>query len=276
MFGRVSEPCAGSFSRREQQSREHHGRPDGLSTRGRPPRRSRRGDLLWSGGRPATPDRSRTATGCRSSAPAALLTQARPELLPLLLVLLPGGALPLRRAPADRPRRRLAGRADAVVPARRARDDRVATLSGLAAYDESLFAVHMVQHMLLSMVATVFLALGAPITLALRIAARPARAGPCSRCCTRACPLRQLPRHPVGALRRRARFALYFSGWYEATLDNRALHELLHLHFWSPARCSSGRCSASTRCRRAAGHPFRLLPGRHDAAASTPSSACRS
>ena len=44
----------------------------------------------------------------------------------------------------------------------------LALCSGLAAYDEVLFGAHMVQHMLLSMVATVFLALGAPVTLALR------------------------------------------------------------------------------------------------------------
>src|SRR3954451_5570166 len=44
----------------------------------------------------------------------------------------------------------------------------IATLSGLATYDDTVFSVHMVQHMLLTMVAPVFLALGAPITLALR------------------------------------------------------------------------------------------------------------
>jgi putative copper resistance protein D len=44
----------------------------------------------------------------------------------------------------------------------------VATNAGLATYASVLFSVHMVQHMILSMVAPIFLVLGAPVTLALR------------------------------------------------------------------------------------------------------------
>ena len=44
----------------------------------------------------------------------------------------------------------------------------LATSSGLAAYDTTLLSVHMVQHMVLSMVVPLALALGAPVTLALR------------------------------------------------------------------------------------------------------------
>ena len=43
-----------------------------------------------------------------------------------------------------------------------------ATSSGLGRYDTTLLSVHMVQHMLLSMVVPLALALGAPVTLALR------------------------------------------------------------------------------------------------------------
>ena len=43
-----------------------------------------------------------------------------------------------------------------------------ATSSGLGAYDTTLLSVHMVQHMVLSMVVPLFLALGAPVTLMLR------------------------------------------------------------------------------------------------------------
>src|SRR4029453_7830566 len=42
------------------------------------------------------------------------------------------------------------------------------TLTGIEAYDTTLLSVHMVQHMVLSMVAPIFLALGAPVTLARR------------------------------------------------------------------------------------------------------------
>ena len=43
-----------------------------------------------------------------------------------------------------------------------------ATSSGLGRYDTTLLSVHMVQHMMLSMVVPLALALGAPVTLALR------------------------------------------------------------------------------------------------------------
>ena len=50
------------------------------------------------------------------------------------------------------------------------------TCSGLSEYGMYMFSSHMLQHMILSMVAPVFILLGAPITLALR-AIRPAKAG---------------------------------------------------------------------------------------------------
>src|SRR5689334_15580042 len=46
------------------------------------------------------------------------------------------------------------------------------TVTGIAAYDDTLLSVHMVQHMVLAMVGPIFLALGAPVTLALRTVGR--------------------------------------------------------------------------------------------------------
>ena len=43
-------------------------------------------------------------------------------------------------------------------------------------------------------------------------------------------------------------WALYFTGWYDATLHSNFLHELMHVHLVWSARCSSRRSSASTRC----------------------------
>jgi putative copper resistance protein D len=104
-----------------------------------------------------------------------------------------------------------------------------ATGSGLAAYDDTLLSAHMVQHMLLMMPVPVFLALGAPVTLALRTF-RPA-------------PRRWL----LGILH--SRFAkvitfapftlalyvlspwlLYYTGWYAASLHHDSVHELMHVH----------------------------------------------
>src|SRR5687767_347620 len=53
----------------------------------------------------------------------------------------------------------------------------VATLSGLARYDTVLFSAHVVQHLLLGMVAPLLLALGAPVTLALQASDRPTQRG---------------------------------------------------------------------------------------------------
>ena len=91
--------------------------------------------------------------------PLSVLTQTRLEPVPLLLVLVLGGLYLWGVA-------RLRARGDAWPPGRTFAfvglglgTLLVAMTSGLAAYDDSLFAVHMVQHMLLAMVAPVFLAL---------------------------------------------------------------------------------------------------------------------
>jgi putative copper resistance protein D len=105
-----------------------------------------------------------------------------------------------------------------------------ATLSGLGAYDETLFSAHMVQHMLLSMIAPIFLALGAPVTLALRTLPVRPRRWLLALLHSRFARVVTFPLIPF-ALFVASPYALYFSGWYEATLNNRLLHELLHVHF---------------------------------------------
>ena len=168
--------------------------------------------------------------GLADFGPLSVFSAARPAVLPLLLVLVPG-ALYLAGV------RRLRARGD-VWPLARTLSFlggglgtiAVATMSGLAAYDTSLFGVHMVQHMLLSMVATVFLALGAPITLALRtLPARP-RGVVLSVLHSRVAQVVSFPLVAWVAFVA-SPFALYFSGWYEATLTSPVLHELLHVHF---------------------------------------------
>lgn len=106
----------------------------------------------------------------------------------------------------------------------------LATVSGLAAYDTVLFSAHMVQHMLLAMIAPIFLALGAPVTLALRTLPSGGRSVLVTVLHSRAAKIVTFP--AVGWLLFVASpFALYFTGWYPATLDNELLHVLLHAHF---------------------------------------------
>lgn len=105
-----------------------------------------------------------------------------------------------------------------------------ATVSGLAAYDTVLFSAHMIQHMLLAMVAPIFLALGAPVTLALRALPRGGRRVVMTVLHSRVAKIATFP--AVGwSLFVASPFALYFTGWYPATLDNDLLHGLLHAHF---------------------------------------------
>lgn len=104
------------------------------------------------------------------------------------------------------------------------------TTSGVAAYDETLFSVHMVQHMVLSMVSPVFLALGAPVTLALRTLPGGGRRALLAVLHSPAARVLTFP--PLGwLLFVGSPFALYMSDWYPATLDSALLHELLHAHF---------------------------------------------
>ena len=158
-----------------------------------------------------------------------VLTQARPPLVPTIAIVLVG-ALYLYGV------RRLTARGDAWSVGRVAGFLAgllvlvIALCSGLARYDEVLFGAHMVQHMLLAMVAPVFLALGAPVTLALRTLPTRPRAALLSLLHSRFARFVSFPAIPwllfIGSP-----FALYFSGWYPATLDSVALHDLLHVHF---------------------------------------------
>ncbi len=191
-------------------------------------------------------------------APGVLLSQAVPALLPLLLVLVPG-LLYLYGV------RRLTARGDA-WPVGRTLSFLVgglgtiafATMSGLAAYDTSLFAAHMVQHMLLSMVATVFLALGAPITLALRLLPRRPRRAVLSLLHSRFARVVSFPLVPW-ALFVASPFALYFSGWYGATLGDQLLHELLHLHFIAVGALFFWPLLGIDPVPGRGSHPFRIL-----------------
>jgi cytochrome c oxidase assembly factor CtaG len=159
-----------------------------------------------------------------------VFTEARLELFPVAVALLLGGwylygASRLRargdRWPPGRTASFLAGGLGTVL---------LATSSGLAAYDTSLFAPHMVQHMLLTMVAPVFLALGAPVTLALRTFPGGPRRVLLSVLHSRFAVVMTFPL--VGwLLFVGSPFVLYFSGVYEATLTSALLHELLHVHF---------------------------------------------
>jgi cytochrome c oxidase assembly factor CtaG len=104
-----------------------------------------------------------------------------------------------------------------------------ATASGLGTYDTTLLSVHMVQHMVLSMLVPMALALGAPVTLALRTLPRRPRRWLLAVLHSRVAKVVSFP--PLTFLLYvTSPWALYFSGWYPATLHSAYLHEALHLH----------------------------------------------
>jgi cytochrome c oxidase assembly factor CtaG len=135
----------------------------------------------------------------------------------------------------------------------------IALQSGIERYDTALFSVHMVQHILLTLVAAPLLALGAPVTLALRVASPRVRrrwllpilhSGPL-----------RVPAHPVVAwlIFAGVMWAAHFSPLFDLALENHLVHYVEHalflgaaLLFWWPA---VGLDPAPWRLS----HPARLL-----------------
>lgn len=162
--------------------------------------------------------------------PLRVVTEARLDPLPTVAILLAAGLYSwgvrrLRKRGVDWPRgRQIAWYVGGLGTGA------IATLSGLAAYDTAMFSAHMVQHMLLAMVVPIFLALGAPVTLALRALPRGGRAVLLAVLHSRVVKIMTSPwvGWPVFVF---TPFALYMTGWYSATLDSDLLHALLHAHF---------------------------------------------
>ena len=117
-----------------------------------------------------------------------------------------------------------------------------ALLSGIDAYDTTLFSVHMVQHLLLTLVAAPLIALGAPITLLMRAATPDVR----RRLILPVLHSRVLRvlAFPVVAwlLFAGVMWGTHFSPLFDASLENPFVHDLEHalflgaaLLFWWPA-----------------------------------------
>ena len=113
-------------------------------------------------------------------------------------------------------------------------------LSGISAHDEN-FGVHTIQHILIGMVAPVFFALSAPITLALQASPRPVQSGIIK---VLHSPVGRIASNPVftWAFYGVSVFGLYFTSLYAIALRNNTVHNLVHLHlivagclFWWPA-----------------------------------------
>lgn len=104
-----------------------------------------------------------------------------------------------------------------------------ATQGGVAIYDTVLLSTHMVQHMILSMWVPVFLALGAPVTLALRVL--PATPRRWLLAVLHSWVAKLLSFAPLAlVLYIVSPWALYFTSWYDASLSSTYVHQMMHVH----------------------------------------------
>ena len=134
----------------------------------------------------------------------------------------------------------------------------VATSSGLSTYDTTLLSVHMVQHMVLSMVVPLFVALGAPVTLMLRTLPRRPRSGLLRLLHSRLARVLSFP--PLTLLLYVVSpWALYFSGWYPATLEHVWVHELMHVHLVVVGALFFSPLVGVDPLPGRVGYPFRVL-----------------
>nr|WP_246280118.1 cytochrome c oxidase assembly protein [Nocardioides daedukensis] len=137
-----------------------------------------------------------------------------------------------------------------------------ATSSGISAYDTTLLSVHMVQHMILSMWVPLFLALGAPVTLALRTLPGSTKAGPrrwlLAVLHSRVVKVLSFPLLAF-ALYVLSPWALYFTGWYDASLDSVFVHEMMHIHLVLVGSLFFWPLMGIDPIPGRVGYPFRLL-----------------
>jgi putative copper resistance protein D len=106
----------------------------------------------------------------------------------------------------------------------------LSTQGPLARLDTVLLWTHMVQHMIMTMIAPIFIALGAPVTLALRTLPQTLRGLLLRLLHSRFVKVITFPL-VAGAIYVLNPWLLYFTGYYENTLTNSLLHNFNHLHF---------------------------------------------
>lgn len=106
----------------------------------------------------------------------------------------------------------------------------VAVQSGLASYDDSVFKVHVVQHLLLMNVAPILYALAAPVTLTLQASNRKTQQRLLSVLHSK--PVEFIT-HPVLVVINFSATMLFFflTPFYQFSLEHPLLHEFTHLHF---------------------------------------------
>jgi putative copper resistance protein D len=106
----------------------------------------------------------------------------------------------------------------------------VAVQSGLAAYDDQVFAVHVVQHLLLMNFAPILYALSAPVTLALQASDRPTQQKLLKVLHN---PIVEFVTNPVlvVVVTYGTMIVYFLTPFYNFSLEHPLMHDLTHLHF---------------------------------------------
>jgi cytochrome c oxidase assembly factor CtaG len=132
----------------------------------------------------------------------------------------------------------------------------LATQSFIGVYDTTLFSIHVVQHVMLAMVAPLLLVAGAPVTLAIQAADRHLQVGIVSFMRSRTVTFLTRPLF-AWVLYAAIMFAYYFSPIYDLSLRNDFAHEVVHvvflfvgsLFFWSVIGVDQGPNAVSYPAR---------------------------
>lgn len=133
-----------------------------------------------------------------------------------------------------------------------------ATQGGMAAYDTTLLSVHMVQHMVLSMVVPLAMALGAPVTLLLRTLPPAPKRWLLVLLHSRFARVMSWP--PLTfALYVLSPWALYFTSWYVGSLHSSYVHEMMHIHLVLVGSLFFWPLMGIDPVPGRVGYPFRML-----------------
>jgi putative membrane protein len=134
----------------------------------------------------------------------------------------------------------------------------IALCSPIEAYEGALFSVHMLQHMLIELVAAPLLLLGAPATLALRAASPSVRAGLLAVLHSRLVGVLSFPLLAWVAFAA-VNWGWHFSALYDQALETPWLHDLQHLTFLGAALLFWWPVVGADPSRWRLPHPVRLF-----------------
>ena len=134
----------------------------------------------------------------------------------------------------------------------------LALTSPIEAYEGQLFSVHMLQHMLIELVAAPLLLLGAPATLALRAASPSVRRALLTILHSRAVAVISFPLL-AWVLFAAVNWGWHFSSLYDQALETPWLHDIQHLTFLGAALLFWWPVVAADPARWRLPHPVRLF-----------------